>query len=137
MTPADVKSVVADLIASLEEVDASEVAESLLARRTTRSAPMRGHLQELVALRDIADLSVVRLRPRTSYNLGTNDSGEFVVSLPGRRLFLPASVAPAVRLVLDGQVHAVSELAHLLDEESRLVLVRRLVREGLLVTVGA
>jgi lysine-specific demethylase/histidyl-hydroxylase NO66 len=49
---------------------------------------------------------------------------------------VPAAVEPAVRRLLDGAAHRVGDLADMLDPPSRIVLVRRLVREGALRTVS-
>jgi hypothetical protein len=43
-------------------------------------------------------------------------------------------VEPAVRRLLDGRSRTVGDLADLLDGPSRVVLARRLVREGALCT---
>jgi hypothetical protein len=49
-------------------------------------------------------------------------------------LDLPAVLEPAVIRLLDGTARPVAALADLLDGPSRAVLVRRLVRDGLLRT---
>jgi hypothetical protein len=54
------------------------------------------------------------------------------LTLGDRRVELPAPLEPALRRLLDGSPHRVGELADLLDGPSRLVLARRLVREGAL-----
>ena len=55
------------------------------------------------------------------------------VDLGDRRLLMPAGLEPAVRRLAGGEPVAVADLAaDGLDEDSRLVLVRRLVTEGLL-----
>jgi len=54
------------------------------------------------------------------------------LTLGDRRVEMPAPLEPAVRRLLDGSPHRIGELADLLDGPSRLVLVRRLVREGAL-----
>jgi len=59
---------------------------------------------------------------------------EVGVTLGDRELRLPAALEPALRRLLDGEPHAVADLGDLLDEGSRAVLARRLVREGALVT---
>lgn len=132
----DVKSVIADLIGWLEGVDAGEVATSLQSQRTGRAVPLHGQLQELVALGSIDDATVVCIRPFATYDLQT-DADDLVLSLSGRKLRMPAQLVPAVRLLLDGTAHQVGALGEFLDEPSRLVLVRRLVREGVLVTERA
>ena len=61
------------------------------------------------------------------------DDREARLSFEGQKLSLPARVAAELEYVLrvDGPFTA-ADLPGRLDEESRLVLVRRLVREGLL-----
>jgi hypothetical protein len=59
---------------------------------------------------------------------------EVRVTLGDREVRLPAALEPVVRRLLDGEPHAVADLGDLLDQPSRAVLVRRLVREGALVT---
>jgi lysine-specific demethylase/histidyl-hydroxylase NO66 len=54
------------------------------------------------------------------------------VLLGDRELTMPAALEPALRQVLAAGSFAVADLARHLDGPSRLVLVRRLVREGLL-----
>jgi len=54
-----------------------------------------------------------------------------VLHLTGRTLRLPASCAPALRLALSGAPVRVADLP-LDDDQDRLVLTRRLLREALL-----
>jgi bifunctional lysine-specific demethylase and histidyl-hydroxylase NO66 len=65
---------------------------------------------------------------------GAGDGGAptLRLTLGDRRVEMPAPLEPAVRRLLDGSPHRIGELADLLDGSSRLVLVRRLVREGAL-----
>jgi hypothetical protein len=49
---------------------------------------------------------------------------------------MPARLAPVMETILAGDLLAVADLAGHLDPPSRLVLVRRLIREGLLETVA-
>ena len=67
---------------------------------------------------------------------GAGDGGgpRLQLVLGDRRLTMPAALEPAVRRLLDGEPHRVGDLADLLDAPSRRVLVRRLVREGILCT---
>jgi lysine-specific demethylase/histidyl-hydroxylase NO66 len=57
------------------------------------------------------------------------------VLLADRELRLPGFVEPALNAIRDAGQVAVADLDPYLDETSRLVLVRRLVREGLLEVV--
>ena len=58
--------------------------------------------------------------------------GRLAVLLGDRRLEMPVELAPVVERLAAGAALAVSDLADQLDQPSRTVLVRRLVREGLL-----
>jgi len=127
-----VKSAVAELVAWLERLDVGEAAGALVETVARRRAPSYdGHLLDLAALPELQDASrVVRRPPRPPHVVVEADLAE--LALADRRVSLPAAVAPAVELLLDGEVHAVADLAGFLDGPSRLVLVRRLIREGAL-----
>jgi len=56
-----------------------------------------------------------------------------VLRLTGRTLRFPAYCETAVRTALDGTAHLVTDLPGLDDDEDRLVLARRLLREALAV----
>lgn len=131
-----VKAALSDLIGWLERLDpgdvADEVSEQFFARRTP---PLDGQLAEITALDRIDDTTVVGRRARGPVPLGHGDDGRLRLTLGDRRLLLPAALEPAVRRLLDGPLQ-VGDLADLLDTDSRLVLVRRLVREGVLRTAG-
>ena len=133
VTTEEVKSVIADLIGWLEAADADAVVASLRTARPARVVPLHGQLQELASLDTIADSTVVQLRTPRVHEIRT-EADAVVIEMPGRRITMPAPLAPALELLLDGNAHAVADLSGLLDERSRLVLARRLVREGLLVT---
>lgn len=133
VTAGEVKAVVADLIAWLERADAASLAEEFQAERPQRAAPLLGQLRELVSLADVDDATALRLRPHSDPQVRLEGT-ELVVALAGRTLRMPVTLAPAVTALLDGSVRAVADLAQWLDEPSRLVIVRRLIREGLLVT---
>ena len=64
------------------------------------------------------------------------EGDEIAVFLGDREMRMPAWVQPAVERVAEGSPVSVGDLAPHLDAESRLVLVRRLVREGLLEVIA-
>lgn len=97
---------------------------------TTRQSLLRGQVHRLLALDDVEDESVVTRRRGSMCELGTID-GELSVLLGDRELRMPSRLEPALRLLAGGGSVAVSDLPGL-DEAGRLVLVRRLIREGLL-----
>lgn len=131
-----VKEVVADLIAWLETADVDEIAADVVDREARRRPPLLdGQLLELSRLHHLDDTTAVQLRHGVRARLAVAD-GRVRVVLADRELDLPAPAEPAVVRLLDGRPHAVADLADLVDGPSRLVLVRRLVREGVLRTVA-
>lgn len=129
---AAVADAVAELRAWLTSVDPKAVARTM-ARCfwSTRPAVLGGHLQQLVLVEGLDDGTVVRRRPAAVCELSAA-AGRLEVLLADRVLRMPAALEPALRLLADGRPRRVSELDALLDMQSRRVLVRRLVREGLL-----
>jgi lysine-specific demethylase/histidyl-hydroxylase NO66 len=129
-----VKDVLVELAQFVEHVDSAAVVEHLSTRHQHARQPLlHGQLLELDALAAVADDTVVRRRDGVV--LTRRVDGELLRLRAGdRTLELPAILTPAVDRLLDGEACRVGELADLLDEASRLVLVRRLVRDGLLRT---
>jgi bifunctional lysine-specific demethylase and histidyl-hydroxylase NO66 len=121
--------------ATIEKADANELVQRAADRFwSTRPAPLEGQLQQLLAVDAITDTARLRRRPHVRVTLH-HDGAKLVVRVTDRELRLPAAAEPAVRLVLERPEVTVSELTPYLDDSSRLVLARRLVREGL-VTVA-
>jgi bifunctional lysine-specific demethylase and histidyl-hydroxylase NO66 len=118
----------------LVEVDAATVAERM-ARRfwEGRIPPRDGQLRELLALDEVGDTTLVA--PREGVHPRLRAAGDrLVIDLGDRRVEMPATVEPVVRQLLSADRTEVASLTQL-DGESRGVLVRRLIREGVLVTV--
>jgi lysine-specific demethylase/histidyl-hydroxylase NO66 len=78
---------------------------------------------------------VVRRRPGAVCRLRQRGD-RLEVLLGDRVLHMPVRLAPVMRVILASDRLAVGDLAGQLDPPSRLVLVRRLVREGLLESVS-
>jgi lysine-specific demethylase/histidyl-hydroxylase NO66 len=123
---------VAELRRFLDKVDLDRVAERT-ARRFWAARPplLRGQLRQLLALDELDDATVVRRRPGAVCRLEVRGD-RLTVLLGDRELAMPAGLEPAMRRLLEAASVAVADLAGQLDAPSRLVLVRRLVREGLL-----
>jgi lysine-specific demethylase/histidyl-hydroxylase NO66 len=123
---------VAELRRFLDKVDLGPVADRAARRFWANRPPsLDGQLRLLLALDELDDATVLRRRPgATCRLLVTGDRLELL--LGDRTLTMPARLEPAVRRLLDADRFAPADLAGQLDEPSRLVLVRRLVREGLL-----
>ncbi len=128
----------------LDDLDPEPLATDAVDRFVRRRNPAeRGQLRTLLELDDVDLDTTVTLRPGTIWRATIEpareegDDGDRVhVTAGDRRLDLPAGAETAVRRLLDGDEHRVRDLTDLLDDDSSLVLVRRLLREGLLVTTG-
>jgi lysine-specific demethylase/histidyl-hydroxylase NO66 len=134
--PAGLEASLADRVGELrrflDKVDLGRVAEGA-ARRfwANRPPPLQGQLRQLLTLGELDDTTVLRRRPGATCRLRV--AGDRLELLLGdRTLTMPAHLEPAVRRLLDPDGCTPAELAGHLDGPSRLVLARRLVREGLL-----
>ena len=113
----------------LDALPAEEV-ERVAARRVARSVPVEpvSLLATAAAVRHLSPGTA--LRPRRGLATAVRVEGEqAVLTAPGRTLRLPAFTEPGLRRLLDGPCTP-ADLPGL-DEESALVLARRLLREGL------
>jgi bifunctional lysine-specific demethylase and histidyl-hydroxylase NO66 len=123
---------VAELRRFLDKVDLAPVAERATRRFwSNRPPPLQGQLRELLALDELDDATELRRRPGATCRLRVAGD-RLEVLLGDRTLTMPAALEPALRQLLDAGSFRAADLAGQLDGPSRLVLVRRLVREGLL-----
>lgn len=116
---------------ALTEADPAELAEAEHRRRRPRLRH-EGHVASVAALDQLGPGSCLRLRSGSPPALATEGDGRLRLDLGDRVLHLPPAAGPSLRILLEGAAVAVGDLPDL-DEESQLVLARRLVREGLLV----
>jgi hypothetical protein len=122
----------ATLSESLGELDPAALAHESGDRFLTERTPaLRGGFNDLVALPELDDPTRLVRRPTTTCEL-RSEGDRLRVLLGDRELRMPQRLADAMAFVRDHATWSPSELAPWLDEESRLVLARRLVREGLL-----
>ena len=135
----DVGQLVRRLRQWLDTVDPDAVARRVAADYWNARPPiLTGQLHQLLALEQLGDDSALRRREGSVCRL-TTDRDHLRVSLGDRELRMPAALASVMhRIAAEGGPFPLSALADELDESSRLVLGRRLVREGLLeiVTLG-
>jgi bifunctional lysine-specific demethylase and histidyl-hydroxylase NO66 len=129
----------ADVARRLDKLDGDELADAAIDRFLTSRQPIvPGGLVDLVRARELGDDTVVRRRPGSVCELRPGVD-RLVVLLGDRELRMPEWLEPAMRWIArrtpDEDLRA-RDLADELDLEGRTVLVRRLVREGLLETVG-
>ncbi|HEV3021175.1 MAG TPA: hypothetical protein VGX76_01860 [Pirellulales bacterium] len=80
--------------------------------------------------------SVVENRAAHLCRVVENENGA-AIEFPGNRIGGPPRIAPALRFVAEATRFAVRELPDVLKDDAKIVLVRRLVREGLLAPVEA
>lgn len=132
----DVADRLAALAGWLGQLDATDVADDMRVHFCGSRPPvLTGQLGQLLALDCIDDRS--RLRRRAGALAALRTSGDVVeVVLGDRTLRLPAGAEPALRRILEADEVTADVLTDELDPASRLVLLRRLVREGLLEVVG-
>ncbi len=110
----------------------AEESHRFLTRRTSR---LRGSLVDRSRLATLDDTTVLLRRPGVPCVL-LEGADHLSVLLGDRELRMPAWLAPAMAHVRDHEAVAPADLAAWLDPQSRLVLARRLVREGLLRLTG-
>ena len=116
----------------LTALDPAEVvAERSSAFLTERTPAMRGGLNDLAALGSMSDETEL-VRRSTATCVLRPDGDRLRVLLGDRELRMPARLGQVMELVRDHDRFRVGDLAPWLDDTSRLVVTRRLVREGLL-----
>lgn len=124
-----------ELKAWLDKVDVDDVTERMARRVMTSAQPiLRGQLQQLGMLGDLQGTTELRRRRGATcrvFNSGT----ELKVLLTDRELSMPTALERAMGEVARRERFMVRDLHLFLAPESALVLVRRLVREGLLEVV--
>ena len=116
---------------SVAELDPVDMVRKLRGKVLTSRQPLlRGQIHRLLALDEVGEETVVTRRQGSVCVLDITD-GELIVLLGDRELRMPPWVEPAMSRIASGGNVTVSDLPGL-DEAGRLVLVRRLIREGLL-----
>lgn len=88
-----------------------------------------------MALPALSRHSVLRRRPASIARVSQTEEA-LTLTLGDRSLQMPTRLGPALDYILGRPQFALAELDPVLDESSQLVLVRRLVREGLLMHAG-
>jgi lysine-specific demethylase/histidyl-hydroxylase NO66 len=97
-----------------------------------RPAPVRP-LAQLDFAERLGPDDRITVRDGLRWQLHEDGPEQVLLRLTGRTLRFPAFCAAAVRTALDGAPHRVGDLPDLDDDEDRLVLARRLLREALTV----
>ena len=97
---------------------------------------LRGQMAQSSNLDALTIRSVVGARPGAISHMRTNGASASVACY-GRTITFPSHTAEAVGFALGRPQFAVSELPCDLDDEGKLTLVRRLIREGLVLVLSA
>ncbi|GAA2815127.1 cupin domain-containing protein [Streptomyces showdoensis] len=124
----------AELLASVAgSVDPADLVERAASRALVGRRPvLDGHLLDLEGLRTLGPDTRVRRRAELLWSLRPEDTG-LQLEFHGKVVRLPARIEPELRYVLDARApFTARDVTGRLDVEGRLVLVRRLVQEGLL-----
>ena len=118
---------------AVRSVDAEQVADREVRRFLTgRTLWQRGGLRDRIDVRDLSVTTALRRRP--GHPCVLRPAGERVrVLLGDRDMLAPGWLEPALEMIRSATEFTPADLP--LDDESRLVLCRRLVREGLLEVV--
>jgi bifunctional lysine-specific demethylase and histidyl-hydroxylase NO66 len=133
--PATLSSTLEARLADLQGALASLPAERLCAAEAAsfhagRTPDLTGGLRDRLELDSLDDATPLRRRPGTGCHLETGGD-HLEVHLGDRRLRMPATLAPSMERIVELDRFRPGDLDDLLDGPSRLVLCRRLVREGL------
>ena len=120
------------LASSLSALGPSSVAAARADRfLSDRSPALEGGLVDRVALPELSDATRLERRPTAACVLRPGED-RLTVHLGDRSLRMPARLTPVLEFVRDTPSFTVAELERGLYASSRLVVARRLVREGLL-----
>lgn len=93
---------------------------------------LRGQMEQMAALEKLSAKSVAGVREGAIFRIDGSGKGELVsVECYGRRITFPAQAREAVEFALENSRFRISELPGDLDDAGRLVIAKRLIREGL------
>lgn len=118
------------------EIQSPETIEQVAVKTTQwRQPALAGHLLDLAALPGIDLDTMVRVRPQLRCHM-TRDDDEVHLAFHGKTIDLPEYVEDELAFVLKADRFTGADIPGSLDDDGRLLLVRRLVQEGLLTLTG-
>lgn len=91
---------------------------------------LRGQMAQIAELSRVSARSIAGVRSEAIFRMHSS-ADALHVDCYGRRISFPAQAAEAVRFALNHERFTVGDLPGELDEEEKIVVVRRLVKEGL------
>lgn len=98
---------------------------------SSRTPLLQGQMEQVMKLDTLSIDSVVGVRPRLFAQIVTSDEHVFV-RCHGRDIQLPRHAEESVRYIVEKPRFLVSEIAGDLDDPGKLVLVRKMILEGVL-----
>ena len=133
---AEVERQLDELRAWLDKVDVDVLTQRVARRVMSTSLPViRGQLRQFEHLEALGDETLIARRQGAICVLFRGD-GVLRVLLADRELEMPLAAAPAMEWIARQRSFHVRDLHEFLTPKSSLILVRRLVREGLLEVVA-
>lgn len=97
---------------------------------STRHALLEGQMDQILKLPTLSVKDRAGARPNLVYRWRIRD-GQFIVSCYGAEMRLPEHAAEPARYALETSDFAIEDLPGDLDDAGKLVLIRRLIREGM------
>lgn len=126
------RSRLAALAAALTQVDAQRVVDRHTERFLTARLPrLRGSLVDRVRLEALTDDTMLRRRPGRPLTI-VPDGDQLTLLLGDHSMRVPSRISPAIEAIAASERLRPADLCAWLDAPGRLVLCRRLVREGVL-----
>jgi hypothetical protein len=92
---------------------------------------LTGQMEQIALLDELSMQSIVGARPSIVFRTQRNSSSISVYAF-ARKISFPVHVENALRFALNESRFSIGDLPGNLDDSGKLVLVRRLVREGLM-----
>ncbi len=111
--------------------DFEEALDQFADRITAGHRPvLSGQMAQVEQLAALSVKSVIQPRPALIYNM-LRGNGQFVISISGKEIAFPSFAGSAVRYALSTKRYRIGDLPGDLDDEGKVTLITRLVREGL------
>lgn len=98
---------------------------------STRHAMLEGQFEQVMRLEQVTPETRAGRRPYLLFKRSRDPEQRLLLECYGNRITFPAHAGEAVEHALDHDEYAVADLPGDLDDAGKVVLVRRLVREGL------
>ena len=96
---------------------------------------MDGQMRQLASLDRLTIDSRAVARPDLIHHLDLSDE-ILTITFSSNSLTLPGCTAPSIAAALDGNTYRIGDLPGPLDDDGKLILVRRLIREGLMMALN-